>query len=129
MKIKNYYKIIEVVTVTLFFVNALGCIVFPKTTAVDYYNENELEMINRNDGITKEEAVVIARSYLIKNGISEKVNINNPKVADSHLNVPSWFVKFNTRLNMKIKQGLEYYEVHVDKITGEIKVIGWWPDL
>jgi hypothetical protein len=129
MEIKNYhfyFRLFIVIIIILLIV--AGCATANKSSIYNFYKE-ELKTVNKSDGISKKEAIIIARNYLIRNNISKRVNIHNPKVSNSRLVNNSWCVIFDTTFVTKFQQGLVYYEIDIDKTSGEIKGIGWWPDL
>lgn len=93
--------------------------------------KESFQKINFNDGINKDEAVLIAQNDLISDGIElNNLNIKKPQVEESGFKAQigdCWAVIFNANLNMKAKSGLKWYTMHIDKKTGEIKARGWGP--
>lgn len=86
--------------------------------------------INLSDGVSKEEAILIAQYDLIKEEDEGKgwgLNIKKPRIEESWLAKGCWSVIFNANLGVKLKSGLKWYAIDVDKKTGEIKVRGWGP--
>ena len=95
----------------------------------------QLQQVNFSDGISKEEAVIIAQNHLIKGGTDKEVALSKPSVEDSRFTVdgaghplaPCWEVNLNATWKVRLESGLKWYSVHIDKKTGQIKVSGWGP--
>lgn len=84
--------------------------------------------VNIADGVSKEEAIIIAQSHVIENGFELKdISILKPDAGKSGLVDGCWAVGFDASLKIKWKQGLKWYTVHIDKETGKIKAEGWGP--
>ena len=97
----------------------------------DYYRA-KLQQVNFSDGISKEEAIIIAQNYLIEQGYFEKgsqkeIAIGKPKVSDSPLIKECWVVGFPTTWQARLESGLTELVIHIDKKTGKIKSEGWRP--
>ncbi len=87
----------------------------------------KLQQVNLSDGASKEEAIVIAQNYLLRNAYKDGYKISRPRVNDSTIVKDCWAVVFPTTWSVKLGQGLKWLEVDVDKTTGEIKSVGWGP--
>lgn len=89
------------------------------------------QQLDFSDGISKNEAIIIAQYDLIKDeGKDWDLNIKKPRVKESGLKDvigDCWAVIFDANLKMKFKSGLKWYTIHVDKKTGEIRSRGWGP--
>lgn len=86
-------------------------------------NEESLRMdIDLSDGVNKEEAIYLAKGYLIKKGLEQNVVISRPKVKESRLIENCWVVYFPPSVKIG---GLFSFVIEVDKTTGEIKLAGW----
>jgi hypothetical protein len=88
--------------------------------------------INLSDGVSKEEALIIAKHFVINDPgtLSSDVIINSAEVGESGLkNVigDCWAVGFDAKWKVKRRTGLKWFTVHIDKLTGEIKTRGWGP--
>ena len=100
----------------------------------DYYRA-QLRQIDFSDGVSKDEAIVIAQNHLIDGGADEEVLLSKPSVEDSRFTVdgagrplaPCWMVRFDATLKVRLESGLKWYSVDIDKKTGQIKVSGWGP--
>lgn len=97
------------------------------------YKEQIMEKykkIDLSDGDSKEEATIIAQNYLFEKGIDKDCIIAKTKVMDKEWWIPDgcWEIRFGVVPIIKQKQGLEWFSVYIDKISGEIKGSGWGPD-
>ncbi len=101
----------------------------------EYYRA-QLQRINLSDGVSKEEAIIIAQNYLLDVG-EKGCALSRPSVKDSSFTrdgegrplAPCWEVKFPTTWAVRFKQGLFWVAVHIDKKTGKVRVAGAGPDL
>lgn len=88
----------------------------------------KMKNIDKSDGISKAEAIVIAQNYLIDEDYSDKdVIIYKATVTDSQLVTNCWRVIFNATRKTILENGLKWFAIDVDKNTGEIKSQGWGP--
>jgi len=95
----------------------------------------KLHHIDRTDGISKEEAIIIAQNHLIEGGTDKEVALSKPSVEDSRFTVdgaghplaPCWEVRFNATWKVRLESGLKWVRVLVDKKTGQIKSSVWGP--
>jgi len=87
----------------------------------------KMKQVDVSDGVSKEEAVIIAQNDMIDDDGADKVYLNKPDVKESGLVDGCWYVGFDTRFKVRVKTGLEWYGIHIDKKTGEIKGRGWGP--
>lgn len=84
--------------------------------------------IDLSDGVNKEEAIIIAQNYLIKEGLDKKCNIATTEVVgDLYKNPEYWHVSVSTTHKVKWEQGLKWMSVYVNKKTGEVKGGGAGP--
>ena len=122
------------VLIILFFLTALLMPV--KGVAMEKYSQFTLQVkenfknINLTDGVSKEEAIIIAQYELIKGNDGGKrwgLNIRKPRVEESELVKRCWAVIFDANLKVRMQSGLKWYTFHIDKNTGEIKIQGWGP--
>ena len=97
---------------------------------VDYKTTigEKLKKVNISDGVSKEEAIIIAQNYILE----EEINVNDlnflkPKISEKALVKGCWEVIFNARFKVKMDSGLKWFRINVDKETGEIKSWGWGP--
>lgn len=89
--------------------------------------KDKFSQLDLSDGVSKEEAVVIAQNYLIEKGIDKDCNILKPEVKESKLVDNCWAVGFNAAARVRSESGLEWFALHIDRNTGEIKGQGWGP--
>jgi len=97
---------------------------------------SRLKAVDPSDGVNKEEAIIIAQNHLLDVGENGCL-LSRPSVRDSHFTVdgagrplaPCWEVKFPTTWGVRLKQGLFWVMVLVEKQTGYIKGSGAGPDL
>ena len=92
----------------------------------DFYRA-QLQRIDLSDGVSEEEAVIIAQNYLLENGYKDGYIISSPSVGTSSLIDGCWVVEFPTTFSVRLQQGLKWLRAHVDKKTGQIKSSGWGP--
>ncbi len=100
----------------------------------DYYRA-QLQQVNLTDGVSKEEAVIIAQNNLIDDGTDKSCVLSQPSVKDSRFTVdgaghplaPCWEVRFDATWKTRLRSGLKWFRVLVDKKTGQIKSSGWGP--
>lgn len=93
----------------------------------DYYRAR-LKQVDRSDGVSKEEAIVIAQNYLIDQGAFKDFMVSRPKVRDSKVIDGCWAVSFPRTLREMLKHGPLWSVVEIEKRTGQIKASGGWPD-
>ena len=100
--------------------------------------QEKYRQLNLSDGVSKEEAIIIAQNYMIQKGLDKNYIISKPTVEDFEFSQwNEWRVIFKARYGESIKQanifGLLgifkwWISVNVHKKTGEIKSLGG-PDL
>lgn len=100
--------------------------------------KEKYKQLNLSDGVTKEEAIIIAQNYMIEERLDKSYAILKPAVEDFEFSQwNEWRVIFKARYIESIKQanifGLIgifkwWISVNVHKKTGEIKSVGG-PDL
>ena len=90
--------------------------------------EDKLKQVNILDGVSKEEAIIIAQNYLLKENIKiEELGFLSPKVRESKIIKGCWAVVFDAKFKVRMESGLHWFRVHIDRNTGEIKSRGWGP--
>ena len=94
----------------------------------DYYRA-KLQQIDLSDGVSKEEAIIIAQNYLIDEKADGVFAITKPRIEDSALIEGCWAVSFSRTWREQLEHGPLWSVVHIDKKTGKIKSSGGWPDL
>ena len=96
---------------------------------------NKLKSVDPSNGISKEEAMIIAQNDLIDDGTDKFCALSKPSIGDSRFTVdgtghtlpPCWEVHFNATLKMRLKSGLRWFRVLIDKKTGQVESSGWGP--
>jgi hypothetical protein len=93
--------------------------------------KQKLVNINLSDGISEEEAIIIAQNYIIDKGIDKDCLLDKPKVTDKGWSIPEgcWEISFEANANLRQKQDLEWFYMFIEKDKGTIKGSGWSPDL
>lgn len=89
----------------------------------------QLQRIDLSDGVSKEEAIIIAQNYLIGEKADKEFVLSRPRVSDSKLIEGCWRVSFPRALRETLEHGPLWSVVDIDKKTGQIKSFGGWPDL
>lgn len=85
---------------------------------------SKISEIDISDGVDKEEAIFLAKNYLIESGNDQNCHLDNPSIRSNELdNHSSWIVAFRTVLKKRLKQGFFWYDIYVDKNTGQIKTV------
>ena len=95
----------------------------------------QLKHIDLSDGVSKEEAIIIAQNNLIDDGTDKEVSLSRPSVKNSDFTLdgaghplpPCWEVRFNATWKVRLESGLKWVRVLIDKKTGQIKSSGWGP--
>lgn len=106
----------------------------------DYKTEikEKYKQLNLSDGVSKEEAIVIAQNYMIDEGLDKSYVILKPAVEDFEFNQwNEWRIIFKATYGESIKQANVFgllgifkwwISLNIHKKTGEIKSVGG-PDL
>lgn len=97
----------------------------------------KLNQVDISDGVSKEEAIILAQNYAIEDGWEESSVLSKPSVRDSSFTMdgegrplaPCWEVTFPTKWGVRLRQGLVWGIVLIDKKTGQVKGSGAGPDL
>lgn len=92
--------------------------------------KQKFQKINLSDGVSKDEAIVIAQNYLLENEFGKNCILKSAKVFaedDPYWDKNSWHVTFNLKLSKKLKTGLKWTVVNVDKKTGDARSGGEGP--
>lgn len=94
---------------------------------VPEHSKAKAQQVDLSDGVSKEEAVIIAKNYAIEKREDDRCIISRPHVEESSLIDGCWSIKFPTTWRVRLSQGLKWAEIHIDKKTGQIKASGWGP--
>jgi hypothetical protein len=106
-----------------------------RSSQYNYYKE-KLKGVDRSDGISRQEAIIIAQNYLIEEGWDKDYIITRPTVEELDFGT-EWEVIFKATYSESIRRanifGLVgifkwWICVHIDKKTGEVITVGG-PDL
>lgn len=88
---------------------------------------NRVEKINSSDGITRQEAVMIAKRYIKEKNLTavqRDCSTANPKAEESTLFNRCWSVSFPPKLSAVLRAPFDF-RVYIDRETGEVKSAGW----
>jgi len=85
--------------------------------------------IDYSDGVSKKEARSIAQKFILRNDLQNDVMLSMPFHGTSRQIDNCWAFKFEADLNIILSTSYKWYGVHVDKDSGEIKLVGWGPSL
>lgn len=89
--------------------------------------KKEYSMIDRTNGVSNEEAIVIAKYYVVANEDYKTIQLKQFQIDTSGFN-PAWVVvSFDATGKYKRESGLQWFAVHIERSSGEIKVRGWGP--
>ena len=98
---------------------------------VDYKQviRDNLSQVDISDGVSKEEAMIIAQNYMLnkRSDIEKDFNIRKPWVTPTSLFPDSWVVYFPTTFSFRNSTGLKWGGMFVNKKTGELKYSGEGP--
>ena len=99
----------------------------------DYKTEikSKFNQIDFSDGISKEEAIIIAQNYLIYN-VDNVYNLKSAEVIgenDPFWPKDSWHISFKVRSREWLSRGLKWGTFNVNKKTGKVTSGGGGPDL
>ena len=94
----------------------------------------DINQIDYSDGISKEESLVIAKKYILSKGM-DFLDANRMKfiedssgfVANPKLYDENWVISVSTTIGTRLRSGLEWGTVYVNKITGEVRYGGEGP--
>lgn len=98
--------------------------------------QEKFKQLDLSDGVSKEEAIIIAQNYLIEQELDKKYVLRKPEVDERDFGT-EWVITFNATYWESIKQanifGLTgimkwWISVDIDKKTGKIESVGG-PDL
>ena len=133
--------LVFLVLLTVVFLNTSCARVPIKERPSDYNSYKEkLKEIDKSDGISREEAVIIAQNYAIEQGLDKNYLIAKPAIEDFQFSNElyswnEWRVIFKATFGESIEQGgifgfvsRWWIDLHVDKTTGEVRSTGG-PDL
>lgn len=120
-----------IVVLTILLLPLKGSAMGNNPTEIEQIKEDYANL-NLADGVSKEEAFVIAQYFIINDSstLSSNVNLGSGKVMESGLkNVigDCWAVNFSAQSKFRRQTGLKWFDVHIDKLTGKIKTTGWGP--
>lgn len=113
----------------LIFGNVLGGAMGEKP---DYKTEirEKFEKINLEDGVSKEEAIIAAQNYMLENDGEADYIISSGEIFaenDPYWNKESWHISFKTKSSFRVRTGMEWAVLNVDKKTGKVTSGGGGP--
>jgi hypothetical protein len=92
--------------------------------------KEKYKKIDLSDGVSREEAIVIAQNYLIEKGIDKDYNLKSAHIFgenDPFWGKNSWHISFYIKLGERLRTGLKWCSFHVDKKTGFVSGGGCGP--
>lgn len=91
--------------------------------------KEQFKNINFSDGVGKEDAIIIAQNYMINEGANfyKDFNILKPIVEEDSMSSEDWIVGFPTRKEFRLKTGLQWNAMYINKKTGKVKYSGEGP--
>jgi len=98
----------------------------------DEINNNELSAVNSFGGIDKNEAIILAKNYIVNNGLDNLLDVSRIRKVDNkkhHYGEEYWFISFSTTREGRWEQQLTWGALLVNKYTGEVKYLGEGPSL
>lgn len=121
----------------IFFVFILVSSLFPlKGVAMgdktDYKTQikEKLKQVDISDGVSKEEAIIIAQNHMIDEGIEKTCDLRSAEVFaedDPYWDKNTWHISFKTTFKERLRSGSKWITVNVDKKTGKVEISGWGP--
>jgi hypothetical protein len=89
----------------------------------DYYRWGNPKDMNLVDGVSRDEAINVAKRFLVENSLDNNCTMIFPRVRES-IDKTHWVVHFfpNIRYLLTVPFG---YIVEVHKINGSIRLYGW----
>jgi len=96
---------------------------------LDYYRE-KLKEVNIFDGVSKEEAIILAQNHIVDDEeLRTMCIVQKPKIDESRLSEGYWRIQFPLRWKYGIGWLRRWSILYVDIKTGEVKYAGETPDL
>jgi hypothetical protein len=104
----------------------------PMSERPDYKTQikEKYKKIDLSDGVSKEEAIVIAQNYLIEQGRDTTCDLRSAEIFgenDRFWDKNSWHISFNTTLGERLKTGINWITIHIEKQTGRLACEGGGP--
>ena len=94
----------------------------------------DINQIDCSDGISKEESIVIAKKYVLSKGMDfldenrmKFIEDSSGFVANPKLYDENWVISVSTTIGTRLRSGLEWGTVYVNKTTGEVRYGGEGP--
>lgn len=122
-------KVLAFTTATLLTFGPLEGAAMSGRPDFDTQIKEKIKNIDFSDGVSKEEAIVIAQNYMIDEGddFCKDYNLLKPTVEESSRFPENWLVGFPTTLKYRLKTGLQWNAMFVNKKTGLVKYSGEGP--
>jgi len=92
--------------------------------------KEKLKNIIFSDGVSKEEAIIIAQNYLLETEWGKSCNLKSAEVFgenDPYWDKDSWHISFKLTYKERVKSGLKWTILNVDKKTGKVTPGGEGP--
>lgn len=88
------------------------------------------QQINVSDGISKDEAIILAQNQVLKDNQEEIFVLKSAEVFgenDKFWDKNSWHISFKVKSKEWLRRGIKWCSLHVNKKTGEITAGGCGP--
>lgn len=92
--------------------------------------KEKYKKIDLADGVSKEEAIIIAQNYLLETEWGKSCNLKSAEVFgenDPYWDKNSWHISFKLTFKERLKSGLKWTVLNVDKRTGKVTAGGEGP--
>lgn len=92
--------------------------------------KEKMKTVDFSDGVSKEEAIIIAQNHLLETEWGKSCDLKSVEVFgenDSYWDKNSWHISFKLILKERLKSGLEWTVLNVDKKTGKVTSGGEGP--
>lgn len=134
---KKKLKIILIISATILLISYNEAMSVGEKRDYKMEIKENVKQVDISDGVSKEEAIVIAQNYILKEGLDKAYITTQFSVKEWGLHDELWRIDFKATYAESIKQGSIFgllgvfkwwISVSVDKKTGEVKDVGG-PDL
>ena len=88
--------------------------------------KEKLKEVDIADGVSKEEAIILAQNYLLSENLDKILIVSKPHVKNYPFKENFWHVSFPTTFELKLR-GLKWGSALVDKKIGKVEYIGEGP--
>ena len=117
---------------------AMVCLLFDATdgaamgTGRAYESEIRMraQQIKVDNGIDKEEAIILAQNQLLKDNRAKGLSLRSAEIFgenDPFWDKDTWHISFKATFPSRLKDGVKWWTLHVNKKTGEVTYGGGGP--